>query len=686
MAERGNKKRSFYQLIGMFPFALPFISLVSGVFSGKFGLSVLSALVLFAVSALLVAILLYLSKRNIGTELKVRKYFVLPIGGFFFGLGILSWNLFSPPSKILVNGSHQFVTARINEATTTANGERLEVEVIYFSGVKGETVPLNHPIKTLVYTGVGEFRRGEIIRFRNFLEPLRSQGEFDSGYINSLHSQGIFYTARVSVEQIEILDYKPSLRNRAADLRDRLVIFIENTTLNKDTKAFLSAILLGERSALSDKVVDDFALAGVAHFLALSGMHLGIVALILSTFILPFSVFLGRKTRYVIVFIGIWLFALLTGLSVTIVRASIMTSIFLLAMLSERKNTPLNSLLAAGFLIILFDPLALFSIGFQLSFTVCVSLIFLSEFLRGLSQRKYDKRYMLVHSEWAERHPKLVQIRLRAGFLASRMFGLCCISVIAFLASWILCAYYFNQLSLMFLPANLLAVGLVWCIFICAVIYLPLCAIGLPIPPLSRLLDWLTSLLMRWTKWVADTGGTFDSVFVQKEPVLFYFVALACLLLWILSRRGLLLWGANVSLALGILCALTIPLNLPHIGVQISSDQGEPLMYHISGKEKEQILFQRGELSRISTPAGEIVVADTERELDEGYDDVCKLLILTANTGKNAVQLIERINPEQIAYLSKGFGYADEARDSIVKAKGVEIRNLYEETVFLPCD
>ena len=136
----------------------------------------------------------------------------------------------------------------------------------------------------------------------------------------------------------------------------------------------LRAMLLGDRAGLSKEVREVFIRTGTAHILAISGLHMGVVAglLMLTTGLLPLS----RRGRLLVVILVLMSYAVLVGGRPSVWRAVVMAEVFLISMLTERQTDPWNTLALAALAILLVDPTALFSVGFQLSF-VCVGAIML---------------------------------------------------------------------------------------------------------------------------------------------------------------------------------------------------------------------------------------------------------------------------------------------------------------------
>ena len=188
-------------------------------------------------------------------------------------------------------------------------------------------------------------------------------------------SQGIDgYLMRRDIVAIKVLS--KGVSNKGNILR-RLHYSIQSLledNLSESNASLINALLLGNRSGLSEDSKDLFLKNGVVHLLAVSGLHVGYIIgiLFLTGSVLQFN----KKVIVYFILIGIVFYAALLGWKTPITRAVIMGSILLLGGLTERRSVPLNSLGIAALLILLFKPYALFEIGFQLSFMAVGSILF----------------------------------------------------------------------------------------------------------------------------------------------------------------------------------------------------------------------------------------------------------------------------------------------------------------------
>lgn len=600
--DNSRNRLNLSQQLSAAPFVAISTALACGIGVGKLGCGLSTAVAAGALAALTVAILQWISLRSPGTKIAVRGYYWIPALTAFFGIGVSAWHFAAAPCSIPDDANHVFVTAHVADVTTTSSGDRLIIDVICFNRADGAASHTETSFRAIVYSGVTPIHRGDVVRFRNFLEP---SGEYAI--------QGIEWRQNVPPERIVVIDHAPTLIDRAADLRDLLVTEIDRTPLNQETKSFLQAVILGDKAQLDPQLRDDFASAGVAHLLALSGMHLGMVAMLLSVALIPFSFIISRKWRWLIVLSGVWIFTVVTGMSVSVVRAAVMTTVFVLAMLVERKRSGINTLCAAAFFILFFDPQALFNIGFQLSFITCAALITLSSLLAAESQRHSGERYLLIHSDWAAEHPKLLRLRLAATSRLRRLGCICAVSIAAFASSWILSAYYFHQIPLLFLPSNLVSGIIVSLIFAASALYFPIYALCLPAAPVGNILDTLCSALSSWCSLMARlSNGWTGEAYVNDSAPWLYLISLAAFAVWLTLRRDVWLWSAVTTMAVCLFTLIAIPARREPAELAVTLSKGEPHIVIRQGYRSITVPYQRGANSAAIICGHHVIMADCD--------------------------------------------------------------------------
>lgn len=229
-----------------------------------------------------------------------------------------------------------------------------------------------------VYGGEQEFYRyGERLRLRGtIVEPpgRRVPGGFDYAfYLRSQGIDGLLYPKALQISSLGDGD-TGRLPAAALDLRSRLVDVIDRN-LPSPAAGLLTGILFGQRSRLPEEVQENFRSSGVGHLLAVSGLHVGLVAaLILGLWRL---LGLRGKLPLFMAIVLVFAYAYLTGMRPSALRAAIMISFTLGALLLERDRDLPTAVALAALITLVLNPLHLFSIGFQLSYVATLSIIYL---------------------------------------------------------------------------------------------------------------------------------------------------------------------------------------------------------------------------------------------------------------------------------------------------------------------
>jgi len=202
---------------------------------------------------------------------------------------------------------------------------------------------------------------------------------------------------------------KPSpsfLAQRVSVLRNRSKTILRRSDLTSDQKSLSLSLLLGDRSEMSDELLHSFQFSGLMHLLAISGLHVGFLAISLFVLLkgllhrlrLPFKHLLYLR---VMVLITLLLFyALLTGMSDSVVRAICMCISFLICKLLGRRFNPLDGLGIAALILLVVNPQNLFQVGFQLSFSAVLGIIVCCQNIRGESGVVSSTRVSFVASIW----------------------------------------------------------------------------------------------------------------------------------------------------------------------------------------------------------------------------------------------------------------------------------------------
>lgn len=306
---------------------------------------------------------------------------------------------------------------------------------------------------------------GDEIIFLARLEPFRNlgnPGEWD--YAGYMHKKGYAARGYLPADQWRRTGReKLSPYMLAQQTRFRILTFYRSLGLDGETYAFIAAITLGYKAYLSDDIKEAFRASGTAHVLAVSGLHTGVIYLILNLLLS----FLGNRgtgflIRQWLIILMLWAYAFVAGLSPSVIRAVIMLSLFCLGRLRRSKGFTTNTLAAAAFLILLFHPFSLYDASFLMSFGAVFSILWFQPHLASLV-RPHHK-------------------------LSAYVWDLMTVSVSAQLGLFPLVLSFFGTFPTWFFLSNLLVVPLMSCILYSLV---PLLVTGWLQASLSFIPEWL---------------------------------------------------------------------------------------------------------------------------------------------------------------------------------------------------
>jgi len=349
----------------------------------------------------------------------------------------------------------------------------------------------------LIVPRVSTYKYGDRLQVTGEMETPPQLNDFD--YRGYLAHQGIYSTILYPDIEIEArgLGFKPL--SLIYELRASLAQTLARA-LPEPQASLAQGIILGIRENIPPSVKNDFARTGTAHLLAISGLHLGIVAGIM----LSLGIWLFGRRYYLYVWLAmatIWLYALLTGMHPPMVRGAIMATLFLTAELLGRQRSAITALTFAAAIMVGISPYILGDAAFQLSFLAMAGLVFLFPSFRSLGRRAISK---FIGEEGA-----IVAAATFAGNSLS-------VTMAAIIAVWPVVAYYFGIISfagplatfllLPALPAVILvgaASGVIGLIFLLA----------------GQAIGWLAWLFLSYMLVIASWLASSPLAFIEVDPI-----------------------------------------------------------------------------------------------------------------------------------------------------------------------
>ena len=279
---------------------------------------------------------------------------------------------------------------------------------------------------------------------------------------------------------------------------------------HSDALAVVAAMALGDKSALTQELREVYSVTGASHVLALSGLHLGIIYMLL-TFLFGGKKLFTFSLFHLFTLICIWAFVFLVGMPVSVVRSATMLTAYALLSLGYRDRMSVNTLAFTALLVLLVSPLSLFDIGFQMSYMAVFAILLLVP----LSECLFPPGYLMEHR------------------IVKWLWGIVSVSCAAQIGVAPLIAYYFGRFSTLFLLTNLIVIpGVTLILYLSMIVFV--------MPSLAYLLLYIASFLNYvLTRIAAIPGASIDGLHPTiLQATMTYVVIVACYLLaFRLSQR-----------------------------------------------------------------------------------------------------------------------------------------------------
>lgn len=337
-------------------------------------------------------------------------------------------------------------------------------------------------------------------------QPPRNPGEFDA--VSWYARQGIFLELRGRrMDESRCLGKNQGSPLKAAALLAREYILRKlgiGLESSPTVRSLIAAITLGARDDEAAEFNAAFRQTGTLHLFSVSGLHVGMFALLLWMVLQPLH--LSRRAAAFLIIPLLFFYALVTGAAPSSLRAATMVSLALGALLLDRAPATGNSLAAAALLILGFDTNQLFQPGFQLSFLVVAALL--------LFTPPIDRRisFALCPDEFIPRRLYRRWHKIQSSF-GRALAATLSVSLAAFLGGLPLTAAYFHMLPAVSVAANMFAVPLAFCILALGMMSVIAGMFSTWLVAIFNATNWgITSLLLAFVQWAANLPGAYLSI------------------------------------------------------------------------------------------------------------------------------------------------------------------------------
>lgn len=366
-------------------------------------------------------------------------------------------------------------------------------------------------------TGTSLPAPGSMILIRKSLQPIsdsRNPGAFN--YKKYLQIRAVNWQVFLDKPDYFLLpdSHFPLLTKSILEIRKKILDILKKNLRTQREKGLAEALLIGYKDDLDKELVQSYSNTGVVHIIAISGLHLGLIYILLAGLLKPLRALKKfRWIRPIFILSGLWLFSLLTGAQASVLRSAFMFSMIVLGESSGRKTSVFNSLAFSALILLCINPYWLWDTGFQLSYAAVTSILL---FRKPVYHWFYFSN-RLVDTIW-----KLTAVTLSAQVLTLP-----------------LCIYYFHQFPTFFILSNLLVIPMASIILIGEIV---LCLIS-PVPILSNLSgQFLTMLIRLMNKWVQQIeklpGSRWEGLQISTTQTLLLYLAIAGIGWWLLQKQS----------------------------------------------------------------------------------------------------------------------------------------------------
>ncbi len=446
-----------------------------------------------------------------------------------------------------------------------------------------------------------ELKRGDVLLFStklakpvNFADPT----QFDS--VDYLRKQGIAATGYVRHDKWKLLGHDDSfsLLGLAEKCQHRLLAVYQKYGIEGDAFGVLAALTLGHRESLEPELRSSFSDSGAMHILAVSGLHVGIVFWVFGLFLRLVRCPKVLKTFLLILLL--WGYAFITGLSPSVMRATIMFSIFALGESVRAESQVYNRIAFSAFVLLVYDPMLLFNVGFRLSYSAVVAIVYFQPKIAGL-----------VYVKWR---------------LLRWLWELTSVSIAAQLGvlPWLL--LYFEQFANYFLLTNLLAIPMASLIIYTALLLF----FSSLFSPLAVVTQWVSCLLEgeveflnRCVRMVSTLPHAVTVWHISSLQAFLIFAVLVFSALCVTKMKPIWLYSA--------LCSVFLFLALGWYGLYVDRQTSRLLVYADSRQDRVEMIVSGDTLC---LPDTAVLANNAFTFAGECYFVLCSDTLRFMNTGK----------------------------------------------------
>ncbi|MBD8490180.1 ComEC family competence protein [Echinicola sp. CAU 1574] len=416
------------------------------------------------------------------------------------------------------------VVSEYDQQKANSIGNRL---MVYFVKNKGEWKAASGEV--LVYHRLEEpLTPGQILMLQGApqrIEAPMNPKEFN--YQKFMANKQVYHRQFIGKEVTRLGDSQENgLQQNVLSLRKSITSAIDQEIKDDRARQVAQALLVGQKSQLEEQVSEAYVTAGAMHILAVSGLHVGMIYGVFFLFFKPSN--LKRLSKILLltaVILLVWLYALLTGMSPSVLRAATMFTLISLSQMRSSSPSIFNSLALSAMILMAFNPFIIFEVGFQLSYAAMVGILLLQ--------------------------PLLVSFWLPKNRLVFYAWEITTVSIAAQLATFPLSVYYFHVFPNYFLLSNLVAIPGAFLVMSVGLPFMVLSTLDVFLQPFSYLLEHLLKGLNYLIFLFQDLPmAQSERIFLDFGRILLIWGILACAYLLLSQRKKQYAYWVSLLMAL----------------------------------------------------------------------------------------------------------------------------------------
>jgi competence protein ComEC len=333
--------------------------------------------------------------------------------------------------------------------------------------------------------------------------------------------QGITHQVYLTRNDLVVLPRKESgyMKKQIYASRDLIIHILRQYITGVKESGLAEALMIGYKQDLDKELVEAYSNTGVVHIIAISGLHLGIIYMMLLFITRPLQRKHMHWIRFLILIAGLWGFSLLAGAQPSVLRSAVMFSCMALSTVLHRRNSIYNTMALSAFLLLCADPFWLWNLGFQLSYCAVLSILL---FFRPIYH-------------WFYFPNRSIQF----------LWQLAAVSIAAQILTLPISIYHFHQFPLLFLLANLVAVPLativlIGCILLCFTSF---------IPWLASFVGYILTFLIRFMNLHIErldevSFAVWEDLHIDIGQMILLYLSIAAIAIGLLHKNKRMWWVA----------------------------------------------------------------------------------------------------------------------------------------------